>query len=349
MTCDPLMDGSVFAEQDEKFSRIASLIDDAQTIAICAHTNPDGDALGSGLALAKVIRQGWPGKDVANLLADPLPVPRLYRFLPGSEEFLHVGDYGKRPDLFILVDLPHPSRINEAQGVLARSSHLVVIDHHPCDDPVGDDCLSRPDAAAAGVLIAEFALSLGLDIDAEVAQCLLTAIVTDTGRFQYQNADSEAFEIASVLVDAGADPSLISHHVYQSFRLEYLRLQSIVMGRIITFAGGRIAYSYATLSDLERTGAVPDECDGLIDIVRSVEGSDVALFLKETPDGFVRGNLRSKGRWDVSGVARQVGGGGHRAAAGFTAEGTVDEVLSAVLPKLSAVLSRPAPGDGGTR
>ncbi|WP_154025913.1 DHH family phosphoesterase [Olsenella uli] len=334
-------DEKVFAEQREAFGRISALIDEARTIAICAHTDPDGDALGSGLALAQVIRQRWPQKQVTNLLADDDPVPRLYRFMPGANEFVRSSEYEGSPDLFISVDLPIIQRLNNGKDVLERAAKVVVIDHHPSSAPFGDVSLVRPDAAATGVIIAELALYLGVEITPDIANCLFCAIVTDTGRFQYQNADSEAFECASMLVDAGASPSLISLNVYQSFRLAYLHLESVVMGRIVTFDRGRISYSYATRADLERTGALPDECDGLIDVVRSVEGSEVALFLKELPDGRVRGNLRSKGAWDISSVARAMGGGGHKAAAGFTVEVGIDAALAKALPQLQAVLDAP--------
>ena len=332
-------DEQLFAEQREKFGRIAALIDEAQEIVICAHTDPDGDALGSGLALAQIISQHWEGKHVTSLLADDAPLPRLYRFLPGADTFVHASDYEGNPDLFIVVDLSVAPRLNFGQAVLGRSAHVAIMDHHPSTQPFGDVALIRPDAAAAGVIIAEFALFLGAHITPDIANCLFCAIVTDTGRFQYQNADSEAFECASMLVDAGASPSMISLNVYQSFRLAYLHLESVVMGRIVTFDHGRIAYSYSTRNDLERTGARLDECDGLIDVVRSVEGSEVALFLKELPDGSVRGNLRSKGKHDISGVARSMGGGGHKAAAGFTSTTGIDATLATVLPQLQAVLA----------
>ena len=339
-------DEQVFAEQREKFGKISALIDEATEIVVCAHTDPDGDALGSGLALAQIISQHWEGKHVTNLLADDAPLPRLYRFLPGTDGFVHASDYEGTPDLFIVVDLSVASRLNTAQPVLERARHIAIMDHHPSTTPFGDVALIRPDAAA-GVVIAEFGLFLGAHFTADIANCLFCAIVTDTGRFQYQNADSEAFECASMLVDAGASPSMISLNVYQSFRLAYLHLESVVMGRIVTFDHGRIAYSYATRNDLERTGAHLDECDGLIDVVRSVEGSEVALFLKELPDGTVRGNLRSKGKHDISGVARSLGGGGHKAAAGFTSPDGIDATLVYVLPQLQAVLAasgrRPPP------
>ena len=334
-------DELVFAQQRESFAQIVGLIDDAQTICVCAHTNPDGDALGSGLALAQLIRQRWGGKRVTNLLADDDALPRLYRFLPGAGDFVRPSDYHESPDLFISVDLPVRERLNRAQEVLARAAHVAVIDHHPTSAPFGEASVVRPDAAATGVIIAELGLFIGATITADIANCLFCAIVTDTGRFQYQNADSEAFETASMLVDAGASPSMISLNVYQSFRLAYLHLEAVVMGRIVTFDKGRISYSYATRSDLERTGALPDECDGLIDVVRSVQGSQVALFLKEQPDGSVRGNLRSKGAHDISGVARAMGGGGHRAASGFTVRGSSDDALAQVLPLLQAVLDAP--------
>lgn len=329
---------STGAQQEDLFDDIARLIDEAGVIAICAHTNPDGDALGSQLALKLIIESRWPQKQVVSLLADDDPCPRIYTFLEGADELVHVSEYTGNPDLFISVDLSVPSRLNRAEEVLRRSRKTAVMDHHPCEHPSGDVTLIRPEAAAAGVIVAEFAEHLGIAFTPEMAQCLLCAIITDTGRFQYQNTDAEAFRVASDLVAAGANPSDISLNVYQSFRLQFLHLKSLVMGRVTTFERGRIAYSYATIADIERTGASLDESDGLVDVVRSVSGSQIALFIKEIPGGKVRGNLRSKGQHDISGVARALGGGGHAKASGFTVEGTVDDALCAAMPLLKALL-----------
>ncbi len=331
------------AYQERGFDAIASLIADSERIAICAHTAPDGDALGSVLGLAHIIEQRWPNAVVTPLLADDAPVPRIYRFLPGAEDLVCPSDYEEDPDLFIAVDLSEKARLNLSQAICDRARQVAIIDHHPCEHPFTATAVIRPGAAAVGVLIAEFALQVGAQITADIAQNLMCAVVTDTGRFQYQNADAESFRIASLLVDKGASPSDISLNVYQSFRLSFLHLKSLVLGRITTFEHGRIAYSYATQSDLERTGADLDECDGLIDVVRSVSGSEVALFLKKVPGGKVRGNLRSKGVHDVSSVAKLMGGGGHRAAAGFTFEGDVDEALATVLPHLRMLFRAPVP------
>lgn len=325
-------------EQASRFDEIARIIDGAQTIAICAHTSPDGDALGSQLALMHIIGEKWPDKEVACLLPDDDPCPRIYAFLAGSAQLESASVYETSPDLFISVDLSVPHRLNNGEAVMRRSKHVVVIDHHPCENPYGDVAVIRPECAAAGMIVCEFAQHLGLEISPEVAQCLLCAITTDTGRFQYQNADAEAFRIASLLVASGASPSEVSLNVYQSFRLQFLHLKSVVMGRITTFCRGRVAYSYATIADIERTGASLDESDGLVDVVRSVAGSEIALFIKEVPGGKVRGNLRSKGNLDISGVARELGGGGHKAASGFTLEGSVDDALCAALPLVKRIL-----------
>ena len=307
-----------YDEQSSSFDEVAALISEARTIAICAHTSPDGDALGSCLALAEIIRTTWPGREVVNLLADEAEIPRIYRFLPGTDALVRPSACTIDPDLFICVDLSGKARLADAQAVLERSAKVAVLDHHPGNESFWDAGLVRPDAAAAGCIICEFALHVGCELTPSIAQNLLCAIMTDTGRFQYQNADSEAFECAAMLVEAGANPSEVALRVYQSDRLAYMHLEAIVMARVRTFAGGKIAYSYATTADIENAHVTIDECEGLVDVVRRVDGAEIAMFLKQVPGGKVRGNLRSKTGHDVAQVARSVGGGGHVAAAGFT-------------------------------
>lgn len=325
------------AAQAPSFDAVTRLIEAARTIAVCAHTSADGDALGSELALVELIERRWPEKRVSALLADDDVVPRIYQFLPGAERLVRAVDYREDPDLFVCVDLSQPGRLADARVVLERSARVAVLDHHPSAETFWDAGVVRPDAAAAGVIVAEYTLHLGEEFTPSMAQNLLCALVTDTGRFQYQNANGEAFRVASALVDAGASPSDVSLHVYQSDRLSYLHLSATVMGRITTFEQGRIAYSYATTADLEANAVPVAECDGLVDIVRRVDGCEVALFLKEVPGGRVRGNLRAKSDRDISIVAREMGGGGHPAAAGFTVEGDIDQALAVVLPKLRAL------------
>ena len=337
-----LCDEAAGAAQRAGFDALTRLVEGAATIAVCAHTSPDGDALGSELALVELIGRVWPEKRVTALLADDDEVPRIYQFLPGAERLVRASEYHEDPDLFFCVDLSHPDRLAGARAVLERSARVAVLDHHPAGERTWDAGVVRPDAAAAGVLVAEYALHVAGELTPTMAQNLLCALMTDTGCFQYQNADGEAFCVASELVEAGASPAEVSLHVYQSDRLSYLHLSATVMGRITTFEQGRIAYSYATAADLEANAVPVAECDGLVDIVRRVDGCEVALFLKEVPGGKVRGNLRAKSDRDISVVAREMGGGGHPAAAGFTVEGDIDQALAQVLPKLRALYA-----DGG--
>ena len=316
------------------------LIFSAQTIAISGHTSPDGDSLGSSLGLGLAIKSKFPHKDVTVLLADDAACPRIYRFLPNSEHLMYASRYDKNPDLFICVDAPAPSRIANSAQVLNRSSKVLVIDHHPSDTIFSDVTLRNTDSAAAAAIVTRFLERIcpGI-INAPIATCLYTGLVTDTGRFQYQNATPNAFAVAMLLVNRGASPSQVALHVYQSKRIEYMHLESIVLGHIAVTAQGRVAYSYCTHDDLHDCGVKKDECDGLIDLVRSVAGAKVCLFLRDEGNGLVRGNLRSKDLHDVSSIASRLGGGGHAAAAGFTFEGSLEQALDTTLPLLVDLVS----------
>lgn len=326
----------VGCESAEVKQRILDLIEDASLIAISGHTSPDGDALGSVLGLGLSLMKAYPEKRIALLLADDAPVPRIYRFMEGSDLLQPASAFTENPDLFISVDVPVIDRLNHSADVLARAAHVACFDHHPAREEFAEASLRCVDAAACAMIIDRFLSDCGITAEGDIATCLLCGLVTDTGRFQYQNADAAAFHAASRLVAHGANPSRVALEVYQSQRVEYLHLESIVMGRIKTVAHGRVAYSYAYASDLAECGVTADECDGLVDVVRSVMGVEVCLFLKEVDDGSkVRGNLRSKGPLDVSGIAAHFGGGGHHAAAGFTMNGTIAETLDAALPMLT--------------
>lgn len=338
--------GSAPSSSADIFWSILEAIEDASTIAISGHTAPDGDALGSTLGLGLALRERFPKKRIAFLIADDVEVPRIYRFLDGASDLIPAVSYTEDPDLFIVVDCPVRERLADSAAVLDRAKKMVSFDHHPAREEFVDLSLRRIHAASTSVLIEEFLSFCTITITPAVANCLFCGLVTDTGRFQYQNADPESFEVASRLVSAGADPARIALEVYQSQRIEYLRLESIVMSRIRVVAGGAVAYSYARAEDLVRCGVTPDECDGLVDIVRSVQGVKVCLFLKETSSRTrVRGNLRSKGAFDVSGIAATFGGGGHAAAAGFTYVGAIEDTLAAALPLLAELVDAPLEED----
>ncbi|QWT16960.1 DHH family phosphoesterase [Collinsella sp. zg1085] len=320
------------------WERAWSLIEAAELIVISGHTNPDGDALGAGLGLGLALRETFPLKRIVNLLADDASVPRIYRFMAGTADMIPASAFEETPDVFISVDVPTLERLHYAASVAKRARSIIAIDHHPCEHEFTEHVIRIPEAASTASLIEEMLAAYGITPSPEAATCLMTGLVTDTGRFQYQNANPAAFACAARLVDAGAEPARIALEVYQSQRLEYLQLESLVMGRIRTLAHGLIAYSYVYASDLEICGVSLDECDGLVDVVRSVGGTEVCLFLKETEPGNIRGNLRSKGSLDISPIARYLQGGGHAAAAGFSFAGSIDEALVHILPRLIALV-----------
>ena len=209
--------------------RILELIEGASAIAISGHTSPDGDALGSVLGLGLSLMKFFPNKDIALLLADDDPVPRIYRFMEGSDRLVPASAYTGNPDLFISVDVPVVERLNNSADVLRRSSHVVCFDHHPAREEFAELSLRCIDAAACAMIIDRFLDNCGIVARDNIATCLLCGLVTDTGRFQYQNADAAAFHAASRLVAHGADPARVALEVYQSMRVEFLHLKSIVM------------------------------------------------------------------------------------------------------------------------
>ena len=317
------------------FKRIAALIDTVHTVAISGHTDPDGDALGSVLALTGIIESRWPGVRVQPLLANDRPVMAAYRFLPGADRLMPAAAYDAVPDLFISVDTPMPERLCDARAVLERAPMTAAFDHHPTMEPFAQVNCLRASAASVGDIICDFMDFLEVEPSPEVATAILTAVLTDTGRFQYQNTNAHALEVAAAMVAAGASCAEVSESVYQSYSLPALKLRERALAHLGTDEHGLIAYSYVTQEDLTALGATAEDCDSLIDVPRSLRGAKGCLFLREQVSGSVRGSVRSKVDWlDVSAVAQRFGGGGHRAAAGFTAQGPITAVLEAAVQAL---------------
>ena len=326
------------------FAATEALIDAASSIALCGHTDPDGDALGSVLGMRELIALRWPEKTVYVLTADDRVPPCAYAYLPGYEEFVAASSFDEDVDLFISLDTPTPQRLAHGAPVLDRARTSAAFDHHATMTRFASvNCLVKT-AASTGDIVYEFMRFLGLEPSPAFATCILTAVITDTGRFQYQNTDCHAFDVAAHMTAAGGSASAISAAVYMSSSLESLRLESRVLERLKVDESGSVAYSYISEDDLEETGATNEDCESLIDLVRQLRGVDACVFLRQRPDGTNRGNLRSKVDWlDVSRVAATFGGGGHKAAAGFTSTCSLEESIDAVLAALRAQIENDRP------
>ena len=305
---------------------------------ICGHTSPDGDCLGSQLALMHALRAM--GKRAHCVYATEATADLGLRFLPGLDDVICARDFHGACGAFVSVDVQIKKRIGDAMCVATHAPVRISIDHHAEDECYADLNYVDPDAAATCILIWELIGLLGATPTPDMATCCYTGLMTDTGRFQFQNTDSVCFAAAGEMIAAGADPAVIAAHVYQSRRLESLLLEEVTIRHAEFDAERGLAMSYLSAEDFASTGAIPDDTETLVDTLRSVEFVRVACMLREQ-DGTVRGSLRAKDATDVSVVARNFGGGGHRAAAGFTVENAriadcAEDVRTQLLAALAA-------------
>ncbi len=314
----------------DSYEAIAKAIEGATSIALCAHVDPDGDAVGSSLGLTAILERL--GKTVYPLLANGTAVPSTYAFLPGAER-LRAPAGVPAYDLFIALDVPDLVRLGDSATFATAAASLVVIDHHPDNRCFGHVNLVDPVAAATGELLWRLLPVLGVTADTTIATCLFTALMTDSGRFSYSNTTPAALRAAAEMIEAGADVAAIFRSVYESRTPGALALIGRALSRMTRANGGDVIYSWITPQDFVETGALPEETENLIDEIRAVKDVGSVALLK-VGDGSVRVSLRSKNGHDVGAVARTFGGGGHRAAAGFTREGTLESVLGELLPLL---------------
>lgn len=300
---------------------------------IACHENPEGDAIGSELALALALRKM--GKTVTVLNADP--VPGNLAFLPGADTVMREED-GSRYDVAVVVDCGSPDRTGSVQAEMRKPPFMVNIDHHRTNGYGGDYCLVDPEAPATGVLIYRILQRMELEIGYEVAVNIYVAILTDTGSFHYSNTSPEAFRIAGEMVLRGIDPWAVAEKVYESQSADRLRLLGRVLASLEIVAGGKVAAITTMKKDLADFSARKDILEGFINYPRSVIGVEVAVSFREEGEREYRVSFRSKGRLDVSAIAQSFGGGGHRNAAGCTVHCPLPEVKEKVFGALEAAL-----------
>jgi phosphoesterase RecJ-like protein len=295
------------------------------------HENPDGDALGSLLATTVVLRQL--GKDAQMFLYGSAPLPREYGFmrLDGLLRELP-DDIGER--VLVAVDCAKADRIGADPAPVERAKLVIDIDHHHDNTRFGAVNLIVADASSTGEVLRDVFAELGVELTPEIAEPLYIALVTDTGRFQYTNTTPKALRLAAELVEAGADVHQVFQQVYESVEFAKLKLLARALERARVLEGGRIVVSYLVRTDFAEVGAPEAYSEGIIDYLRAVEGSELSALIREPPrdDGPVhRVSLRASiDELDVSAIARTFGGGGHRQAAGFSSDASIDEITELV-------------------
>jgi len=315
---------------EERLSEIRRVIEEHRSFVLLEHHKPDGDCIGSGLALVQALR----GLGKQALLVSEDPHPAVYDFLPGREfhtrsQYIAPEDY--KAEVAIFIDCTDPERTGRAIE-LARDTIWINIDHHVSNTGFGDLSLVVPEAAATGEIVYRLLLYMRVPITKEIATCLYAAIATDTGGFRYQNTTAETFEIAGALVGYGASPWEVAEQVFETRTVSSVLLLAKALGTLKLHRGGKLATVAVTREMMAQAGASPDDTEGIISYPRSISGVEVSLLFREMEDGSgFHVSFRSRLKVDVSKVAVKLGGGGHPRAAGAYVKGTLEEVTQKVL------------------
>jgi bifunctional oligoribonuclease and PAP phosphatase NrnA len=307
---------------------VAGALLKARSVVVCAHVNPDGDAVGAVLALTLALRAT--GVEAIPTLADARQAPATYCFLDGFDLYRPSGAVDA-PDVFVALDTPTWTRLGDAEALARSSASVVVIDHHADDVCYGALNLVDPDAASTASIVWRLLPALGVTPTPAIANACYVALMTDTGRFSYSNATPRALRDAADMIEAGADAHCLYAKVYESRTGPALALLGRVLSRVTLANDDRVVYSWITDNDLAETGALPEETENLVDIVRQTGSVDAVVIFKEEA-GVVKVSLRAKSpTLDVGAIARLFGGGGHVAAAGATIALPLDDAIGAVL------------------
>ncbi len=306
---------------------IVKLISEAGGIAIFPHVSADGDAIGSSLALALSLKNA--GKKVVVYIEEDIPT--VYRFLPGTELMSFSDSQDEAMDLNIALDTGDVGRLATRGEVFFKAPCTINIDHHVTNTKYALLNFVDASSASTGEIIYTLLKKLKYTIDKDIATCLYTALSTDTGGFKYSNTTAETHRIAAELLSTGIDIGELSQRIFDNTTFTKLKLTQKSIELLELLQDDKLAVVALSQEDLNSTGAKDEDCDGIVNIGRSIEGVEVSLLVKEKSNNEVRINLRSKTYVDVSEIAAAFGGGGHKRAAGCTVNGTLQEVRNQLI------------------
>ena len=318
------------------FKEIGQALKNAQRIAVLSHVRPDGDALGSQLALALSLEKL--GKEVIVWNEDGML--DKYRFLAGSERIAKPPAEPQGFELVVALDTAVQNRLGTAGDAIREAKTWINIDHHPSNPGYGDLVYIDPIAPATGQILFELITAEDLPMDSAIAENLFVAISTDTGSFQYPNTTARTFEIGAELIKRGAEVGRLSQLLYENYPKRRIELLRELLGTMRVEAGGRLATFSLSMAVASKLGVLPEDNEGLIDHIRAIEGVIVAVFFEELPEGKVRVSMRSKSdAVDVSAICQRFGGGGHKLAAGARVRGSLSEVEQRVVEAICDVIN----------
>jgi len=307
----------------------------AKQVLIATHVYPDGDALGSQLALGEIL--AGLGKQV--FLYGEETIPYMYEFLPNCKKLqTHLPELSEF-DCAVALDCGDNLRLGRAMKELLLVHPFIMIDHHAGHNYFGDLQWVDSSRASTGEMVFDLAVALGAQISLEAAYCLYTAIVSDTGSFKYSSTTAETFRVAGELIGIGVKPSEVAGNLFDNFTVNRLNLMKEVLGTLSLHVDGRIAVIHVTQAMFADTGSCPADTETFINYPRSLTSVKVAVFIKEGKPDEISVSMRSKGEYDVAAIAAGFGGGGHRNAAGFRVKrSNIETVRELVLAALASVV-----------
>ncbi|HEX4950354.1 MAG TPA: bifunctional oligoribonuclease/PAP phosphatase NrnA [Blastocatellia bacterium] len=321
---------------------VTDLIEKHQSFAITTHIRPDGDGLGSSLALYWILRSL--NKDSEVVIHDS--VPQAYSKLPGASDIKVQSDLERRYDAVFVIECSDVTR----PGLPSLNDQFVVnIDHHTTTELFGNLNWIDSTAAAVGEMVYNLAKAMGVQITSEMASCIYAALLTDTGSFHFSNTTERTFKIASELVKCGAQPAKLSQAIFYQYPYAKIKLTGAVLSTLQCDETGKVAWIQMTHDAMQESGATEEDTDGIITYPLTIGDVEAAAFFRELANSTYRVSLRSKNRVNVAQVAEQFGGGGHKNAAGFTLTANFEELCRDVLARLKdAVANAPALNGSGS-
>jgi phosphoesterase RecJ-like protein len=323
------------------FDEAVRLLFEADEVALLCHVGPDGDALGSLLAMGIALR-AMGKRVVGSWGGEQLVVPPMYSFLPGLDLLCEPGEFPVDPQLLVTFDTGSVDRLGSLAPVVGKAGAVVVIDHHASNTAFGTVNVLAPAAAATAEIVYHLLRGLAVTIDSDIAACLYTGLTTDTGSFKFIATSASVHEIVADLLRTGMRHDLISRQIWDTNRVPYILLLGTLLSRTSFEPEHELIWTYATNADLVASGVLMEEIEGVIDVIRTADTAEVAVICKQDADGSQKVSMRSKGRIDVGAISVFLGGGGHRYAAGFTSLDDVDTTMARirecldVAPRLSA-------------
>ena len=318
------------------FLQLRAEIERAENIIVFSHVSPDGDTLGSNLAISLMIEKYF-NKKVDSTYVGVLP--SLYSYLPEFNRFIDVQtiDKTKKYDLAIAVDVASKDRMVSGTILFDNAKFKVNIDHHKTNIGYADINIIDGDAACVGVILYKIFKSWNLEIPTDVARCIYTSLLTDTGGFKYENTTPETFMLAADLVSLGVSPTYEFRACYETKPQSMVQFQAYVVTNTSFYNGGKIAFAKITRGDMSKFGATDDFTEGIVEVLRTSKNVEIAAILKETKEGYTKVSLRSK-TVDVTPIVIDFGGGGHTFAAGCTIKKPIAIAFDKLLKRVQSEL-----------